>query len=235
VDFFVGDYYFIFFVLTPLLLIFLAAGYWRHFFLFGGIFATLLVGVFVHSPTYFDVVVKNNIQQVALRETGHPAISIRNILHDLSSFHNLCLNPDILYGIIVICIVACSVYVIMTNISFLRKKTFLLVNFIVISNCLIVPLLKNYEQVILIPPTFYLFDYLLKKKHFIMIYFLFLLYFIFTDRTVMFLERLTGMDLQYSVQSSVYFIMNYHVLFALIASWIMYLFVIEKESINVTS
>jgi hypothetical protein len=223
-----------FFVLSPLLLIFLAAGYWRQFLMFVGMLAALIVGVCIQSPTYFSVI-KENIQNTALKETGHRAISIRNYLQDLFSlFHNACpYNPDILYGAIAICIAACSLYIIVRNLSFLRQEIFLLVNFTIISYCAVVPLLKDYEQLILIPPTFFLLDYFHKKKHRLMEYFLVLLYFVFTHlflATVTFIGKMVGWDMYVDLASVIiYSIVNYHVLFTLCVTWIVYLFVIQKE------
>jgi hypothetical protein len=222
------------FVLSPLLLLFLAAGYRRHFFMFAGMFVTLIASVCFQSPTYFSVVI-NNIQHVALRETGHIAISIRNIFHDFfSMYHNTCLYcPDIVYVAIAICIAACTLYVIISNLSFLRQETFLLVNFSIISYCITVPILKDYEQIILIPPTYFLLEYFHRKKRRLMEYSLFFLYFVFTHNfltIVMFFGKLTGRDMQVDLQSNIlYFIMNYHVLFVIYSTWLGYLFVIETE------
>jgi hypothetical protein len=224
------------FFIGPLLLLLLAAVYWRHFLLFASMLAALVASACLESPAYFNVI-KNNIQHIALKELGHCAISIRNFLYDLFSVFqslNVC-NPDILYGTMATCIAAYTLYVIIRNLSFLRQEMFLLVNFTIVSYCTVVPLLKDYEQVIVIPPTYFLWDYFRRRKRRLTGFLLVLLYFVLTQNVLLpiitYFEKITGWTMSGSVVAGMmYLLLNYHVLFALCITWGMYLFVIEKEN-----
>ncbi len=222
-----------FFVLSPLLLVYILIGYWRYFILFVGILAGIVVCIYIQSPLYFSSVVLNNIQTIAVTETGHIAISIRNILQDMYAISNSppLRNYQLIYAAIVACILICTIYVVIRNKETLLQNKLLSMNLCIVCVCLITPLLKDYEQTILIPPTFYLIDSFIKKRSYIISSILFFIYIIFTHNVLSIME-LAGYTfnyegLSYSQQTVVYLLQNYHVLLALFITWFYYLYLIN--------
>ncbi len=222
-----------FFVLSPLLLVYILAGYWRHFILFVGILAGVVACIYIQSPLYLSSVVLNNIQTIAVNETGHIAISIRNLLRDMYVISNSppLRNYQLIYAAMAVCILLCTIYVVVRNKEILLQNKLLSVNLCIVCVCLITPLLKDYEQTILIPPTFYLIDSFIKKRSYIISSILFIIYIIFTHHSLSVLE-LAGYTLNYeglsdSQATIMYLLQNYHVLLALFVTWFYYLYLIN--------
>jgi len=217
------------FLLSSFLVLFLVVGFFGHFFIFLSTLITLFVCTYLMSPFYFGDVVKSNFQKNALNESGHIAISIRVFLKELNIS-----NPTIFYVVMGSFIAVCFIYIVAKNHALFKKDNLLLIYFSIITYCLIMPILKDYEQIILIPPAYFLLDYFYRKKQYIMEAIFVFLFFVNPHFLYYMITKMGGVvPCAHWNMRALYFILNYHILFTLVILWIVYIFIIFKKKSEV--
>lgn len=221
------------FLYLPFLLLFITNGTLLYFWAFVITFIVIAFMTWFISPAYSIEFLKHNLEYIGHDELGHISVSIRSFFRDILS-GGAC-NPELIYALTAVLILVISFYVVMKNRNLLRSQNHLLIYFFIIVYCLVVPRLKDYGQIILIPPSYFLLDYFLKNKRYfnftalIFVYFILNPHFFFSfNATNSFLPELFKPFSESLPKNIRYVLLNYHILFTIFISWVVYIFIILR-------
>lgn|GEM_PF-6455078 len=217
------------FLFIPYLALFLLTGAFAYFSVFLSLFVVLLIFVFSMNPSYFDLV-RNNVLSVAFVEKGHIAASSKIFFEDLLSHASG--NPLVaqyLYGVSVLFFGACFIYVLLKNRFLLKNPNFALVYFFILSFCLATPVLKDYEQIILMPAAYFLIDHAHRFKNYYLEIFLVIIYFVLNPHHLFKLQGLGVIGRLDFSHGILYFLTSYHIFLTVFVLWIVFVCLIFKE------
>jgi len=218
----------------PFSLLFMATGALFYFWAFT---ITFIVSVAVTGyvfPAYSIEFIKNNLYFIEREESGHISVSMRSFFRETLS-GGVC-NPELMYVLTAVLIFLISFYVVMKNRDLLKSQNHLLIYFFIVAYCLVTPRLKDYGQIILIPPAYFLLDYFLKKKRYLTFAALIGVYFMLNPHYFLFLENgaksfppvLFNAFPGRSPANIWSVILNYHILFTVWIIWVVYIAIIHR-------
>ena len=206
-----------------------------YFFIFLIILVLMLSAVWFLSPLEAHQFLKTHLYACGCWFSndcpGHIAPSSLNFFRAV--YYDNGINFYILMTIFILFI---SGFVIQRNYKSLKEKNYL-IYFLITIYCLILPRLKDYSLVILLPAAYFLPGYFYKKKKYVIVAFFIFLFFLLSPHPLFPLEYLNNFNhlnlisliLKPFPAGFQQIIKDYHILLSCYVLWASYIFIIFKE------
>jgi len=215
------------------LLFFLARGLYSYFFIFL-IFAVLTVlAPFLILPIQANYFLKLFSRYSLVGKFGTPGHINPSSLNFFREIFGL--NGNIIYICLAILVLAVSAFAIFRNFKSVKTKNYTLF-FLIIVYCLIMPRLKDYYLIILLPPAYFLLDYCFKIKKYALFIVFFIIFFFLSPHPfhpASFKNSqyfsLMPFVLKFIPANFQQIIINYHMLISCYLLWISYIFLFFKK------